>query len=47
MARVIGVARDGTSPLRFGTGSGSLSRTDSRPQMTWPDRHTSSSHSRR
>ncbi len=45
--RVIGVARDGTSPLRRGAGPGSMSRTDSRPQLTWPDRHASSSHSGR
>ena len=47
MARVMGVAREGTSPLRRGAGSGSLSRTDSRPQVTSPDRQASSSHSRR
>ena len=47
MASVIGVARDGVRPLRRAARSGSVSRTDSRPQQTWPDRHSSSSHSRR
>jgi len=42
----MGVAFDGALP-RLGAASGSVSRTDSRPQATWPAMHSSSSHSGR
>ena len=47
-ARTVGLRFHPTrGSMDLGASSGGLSRTDSRPQVTWPDRHSSSSHSRR